>query len=579
MSLYDDASLIMYPSGYKADKIYSLKPTDGSGDLTFTRASTATRVNADGLIEGVRTNSILYSEQFNDASWTKSNATITANNTTAPNGTLTADKVVVSANTDNVIQTGLAFVGVGNSNTISIYIKGSGSNIGKEVGLYIDRDGVGTYEASTVVGTLTAEWQRIEVTHTWVNSQSSVRFKISQAIATTPASEFFIWGAQLEASASATEYIPTTTAAVSVGMLADVPRIDYTGGGCGSLLLEKQSTNLALYSEQFDNAYWTKFDDVITANSSISPDGTTNADKTTPNTTNTFHGIFRNIGSLGAGTYCGSVFLKANGYNFGYIRLTSNASANYIVVINLTNGQFTATSQSGSPTGTSFKVDNYGNGWFRLSATSTQTSGDFYMMFGASNVAVPTFTSDIPSFAGNGTSGIYVWGAQIEASSYKTSYIPTLASSVTRLADSASKTGISSLIGQTQGTIFLDFVAQASSTSGSHIWITGTSGNEIGIYGNTQFIFYSSGGVSINGGGYTTGQRYKLAFAYKNNDYVAYVNGVQKGTDTSATVPATSALYVNSYSDFTEIQNKQVNQALLFPTRLTNTQLAELTTI
>ena len=135
------------------------------------------------------------------------------------------------------------------------------------------------------------------------------------------------------------------------------------------------------------------------------------------------------------------------------------------------------------------------------------------------------------------------------------------------------------MIGQTQGTIFLDFVAQASSASGSHIWITGTSGNEIGIYGNSQFIFYSSGGVSINAGGYTTGQRYKLAFAYKNNDYVAYVNGVLKGTDTSATVPATSALYINSYSDFTEIQKKQVNQAVLFPTRLTNAELATLTTI
>ena len=62
MSLYTDASLIMYPSGYKEDKIYSLKPTDGSGDLTFTRASTATRVNAEGLIEKVRTNVVLYSQ-------------------------------------------------------------------------------------------------------------------------------------------------------------------------------------------------------------------------------------------------------------------------------------------------------------------------------------------------------------------------------------------------------------------------------------------------------------------------------------------------------------------------------------
>jgi type 1 fimbria pilin len=94
MSTYDDASLIYYPSGYKEDKIYSLKPTDGSGDLTFTRASSATRVNSDGLIESPRTNLVLYSEEFDNAYWTKTNVTITANATTAPDGNLTADKLV-----------------------------------------------------------------------------------------------------------------------------------------------------------------------------------------------------------------------------------------------------------------------------------------------------------------------------------------------------------------------------------------------------------------------------------------------------------------------------------------------------
>ena len=124
----------------------------------------------------------------------------------------------------------------------------------------------------------------------------------------------------------------------------------------------------------------------------------------------------------------------------------------------------------------------------------------------------------------------------------------------------------------------MDFVAQTTTTAQSHIWL-GAVGSEIGVYGTSSFQFYSSGGVNIGGGAFVTGQRYKIAFAYKANDYVAYVNGVQKGTDTSATVPATSALYINSYSDFTEIQKKEVNQALLFKTRLTNAELQSLTQI
>jgi hypothetical protein len=159
---------------------------------------------------------------------------------------------------------------------------------------------------------------------------------------------------------------------------------------------------------------------------------------------------------------------------------------------------------------------------------------------------------------------------------YATSYIPTLGSASTRGSDAASKTGISSLIGQTEGTLFLDFVAQTTTTAQSHIWL-GAAGSEIGVYGPSSFVFYSSGGVSINGGAFVTGQRYKIAFGYKANDYVVYVNGVQKGTDTSATVPAMSALYINSYSDFTETQKRDVNQVLLFPTRLSNADLAALT--
>ena len=90
-SFYTDASLVMIPSGYKDQKVYCAKPVDGSADLTFSRASNATRVNSSGLVEKVRTNLALYSEDLTNAAWTNFNMTISANATTAPNGTTTAD--------------------------------------------------------------------------------------------------------------------------------------------------------------------------------------------------------------------------------------------------------------------------------------------------------------------------------------------------------------------------------------------------------------------------------------------------------------------------------------------------------
>jgi len=96
-SFYEDASLVVIPSGYKTSKIYAEKPTDGSGDLTFTRASGATRVASNGLIEKVRTNLVLQSQAMENASWSNFAITVSANSDTAPDGTLTADKLVPTA--------------------------------------------------------------------------------------------------------------------------------------------------------------------------------------------------------------------------------------------------------------------------------------------------------------------------------------------------------------------------------------------------------------------------------------------------------------------------------------------------
>ena len=148
MSLYDDASLIMYPSGYKANKIYSLKPTNGSGDFDFTRASTATRVNADGLIESVasgvpridytgggcgklllepqRTNKQTNSEQINTTNYPiSSEISVTANTGTAPDGAATADKIIpTTTSAYHQVQSDLA--SANGFDFVSVFVKASG---------------------------------------------------------------------------------------------------------------------------------------------------------------------------------------------------------------------------------------------------------------------------------------------------------------------------------------------------------------------------------------------------------------------------------------------------------------------
>jgi len=564
MSLYTDASLIMYPSGYKEDKIYSLKPTDGSGDLTFTRASTATRVNSDGLIEGVRTNTFLYSEDFSDATWVKERISVSSNVTTAPDGTSTADKIV--ENTDNNSHRARQ-----NANstqnveyTLSYYLKASERTKARIVagGLNASAD----FDLSTglIIGSPTLctasivsagnGWYRCAITYTQTSATSAIQLHLVAIL--NGAGDFvytgngtsgvFVWGAQLEASVSATDYIPTTSAAVSVGMLADVPRIDYTGGGCGKLLLESQRTNLATYSEQFDNAAWTKNTGVsVVANQYTSPDGYVNADKLvgatgTDRTTLTLIRSFTGLSSSTA--YTASLYIYKDNATQAtmYIR---DASTGVIVSESVTLVA----------------------GWQRI--TKTMTTG--------------AVTNAVNWYLGNTDGDVGIWGAQLELGSYVSSYIPTLASSVTRLADLASKTGISSLIGQTEGTLFID--VDLTSRGGNTYFAIApnilATAAYIGIgFTSTRIVFeVVNSGLQANIINFNSATgRFKIAAVYKENDFALYVNGVQIGTDNSGTVPACSQLGLFAYA---QTQTVIYNSAILFPTRLSNTDLAALTTL
>jgi hypothetical protein len=337
-----------------------------------------------------------------------------------------------------------------------------------------------------------------------------------------------------------------------------VPRLDYLGSTCPRLLLEPQRTNSAQYSEQADNAYWLKYQCSLTANQGVSPDGYTNADLLTMSA-NGIGVIYRNISTAGAV----SCFMKVNSLGSGnfYISVDGVGEATWNA-----NGVKTNTPAAG----TSYDGVSYGNGWYRF--TYVVSSGTT-INFGIAGATT-----------GN---SIFLWGMQNEASAaYATSYIPTLGASVTRVADAAYKYSASALIGQTAGTIFLDFVWDGLGTSSvdnalfsiglqeygtSNIAISNYNG---AIYGRVTIGTSIEATISF-GAMMTAGTRYKAALAYANNDVVLYVNGLSYGSDTSASIPAVSSVHFeNAYPNA-----KKVNQALVFKTRLTNAQLAELTAL
>jgi hypothetical protein len=387
-----------------------------------------------------------------------------------------------------------------------------------------------------------------------------------------------VWNCQYETGDIATPYIATTTAAVSVGPVSGLPRLDYLGSTCPRLLLEPQRTNLQTNSENGTGANWGNALRVnVTANQVASPDGYVNADSIADTAVNGTHWFETSFSATSGTAYTLSLFAKANTlsqvtiYGFTDNVVFSGQQA----IFNVSNG--TVVSNTGGGT---TNVVNYGNGWYRVSLTLTAgATATGYFGFGLAKNGSSSYTGD--------GSSLYMWGIQLESGAYATSYIPTLGASVTRVADVASKTGISSLIGQTEGTLFGEFTFTGV-TPLMHMFAS-----VAGSYANAVYVqTYSSTGISlqvwngavnqvgINKSGLTVGQNIKFAAAYKNNDFVFYVNGLQAGASSSGTVPSgLSQLEVGGYNEGGSpfIWSSSMKQALLFKTRLTNSQLAELT--
>jgi hypothetical protein len=600
--LLNSASLVMIPSGYKEDVVYSQIPTDGSGDLSFTRASNGTRVNSSGLVEVCPWNLADDSNGFGGLS-----AITKTTGQVSPIDSTSGNLLTATGSGEHYSGTASLTVVVGNSYTYSVYGKFvQGINLalrtvfanGNEdistiwnlsTGALLQNATAHTNPTITAVGN---GYYRCSITYTPTSVPAfPLLFRLQMAVGTnlsftaSSGDGFLAYGAQINNGALA-PYFPTNDR-------LNVPRLTYQngGGGCPSLLLEKQSTNEFVRSEQFDNASWIKGANLsVTANSIVSPDGTQNADTVTNSGANSVY-IYQLSQAQGT-TWTTSLYAKKGTNKYLGIAITAYSYVNerYQPVFNLDDGTIQAQNTSGTNvSNTSCSITPVGNGWYRITATGTFVAGADYcyaVIQSSNNTNYQPDTATGSLDWTNATNGnAYLWGAQIEASSYPTSYIPTTSSSATRVADVCSKTGISSLIGQTEGVLFADVNVNITGTAANFAGIAindGTSSNVIGFGyyqdGRIQAVSFVSGSLVVNinlpSFGLTSGS-HKFALAYKLNDYVLYVDGVQVGSDTSASVPATSVFLLSDLVG----ADISYNQAILFKTRLTNAELASLTTI
>lgn len=520
--LLNQASLVMIPSGYKEDTVFSQIPTDGTGDLSFTRASNGTRINSAGLVEVCPWNLVRYSEDFSNATWGKVSATITANTTVAPNGTTTADTLVITSG-GYLLQQPTISIGVGFAVTISIYAKNQTNNFLLFGGATPAGNDVYTIQDAG------NGWYRHINTRTFTASGTSVQFIIYDQVGTN-----FIWGAQLNIGSTAKPYFPTTDR-------LNVPRLTYQngGGGCPSLLLEKQATNYLKWSNDFTQSAWVASASITrTANYATSPDGTQTATRIQWNGTD--GELYQYLGV--AAPTRSSVYIKGTAGQ----------------VVNFCLNQITLTGE-----------------WQRIDASSIPDGSNTW------------FGIITKSSVGHTATDFLLWGGQGEAGSYATSLIFTTSSSATRVADACYKTGISSLIGQTEGTIFVDSVLTHSTTNNEYlIQVSASASNRFFIYrealSNKLGCFALIGSTQIYTqltSGAITG-RVKAAFAYQSGSFAFYVNGTQIGVSTAtfSTPPTMDRLDIDSNAGL-ENGYYNYNEAVLFKTRLTNAELASLTTI
>lgn len=361
----------------------------------------------------------------------------------------------------------------------------------------------------------------------------------------------------------------------------DSPRLDYDPATLvpKGLLIEEQRTNLLTYSEQFDNAAWGKINSSISINAIVSPDGTTNADKLIENTTSGTHDVRRTVTASASTAYTQTIFVKAGERTKGQIQMFGNSGGS-TVVFDLSAGTSTATGSYGGWSSASTTITNCGNGWYKITNTATTNAGLTALVY----ACLLTDAAGSGVYTGDDTSGFYIWGAQVEAGAFATSYIPTVASQVTRTADTAIMT-TSGWYNQAGGTILCSFAMEGLvTTSGTgDIWRIDNSevqGESIRLRQSTviggadayslanNVVQFDTNSISL-----TPGVIAKTAVAFTTNSARLVKDGsLIIPEDTSVTLPTINRLILTG-------SNKWIRNFVYYPSRLADSVLEGVTTL
>ena len=607
-----------HKAGVTGAGIFSLAPLDLRFALqktldprvTFTRASTGTFVGSDGLIktattnearfdhnpitgeslgllvEEARTNLITTSEALANIT----GASITNNTTTAPDGLVTADTLTEDTSTGAHSVNTASITWVGNTTyTFSIFLK---ANTRNQVNLafgsssfWVNSQRNATFDLSTgtviatggspVVSSIEAYpngWYRCRVTATTIAAPGSSTVQIQLYVSGSTSytgngtSGMFFWGAQLEANAFPTSYIPTTTATAT--RAADVASV--TGANFGVT-----RTNLILQSEDFsDSITWVRTNSSVTANAATAPDGTTTADKLIVNNgiTSSSARITQTIvKAASATTYTHTVFAKTGESGTGTLQIiftdtatTSNSATSSFSTV---SGTITvAASAQGTFTNASSTITEFANGWYRCSltvTTSTETS------------IQSRIYSRLPT-TGNGTSGLLIWGAQLETGSTATAYIPTTTAAVSVFE--------SSFYNQTEGTVFAASSVKSSSWTTGVLWDIGSGG----AFGTGSYINWNGSQWTLNPNTapvnmtsiVTTLASAANAAALKGNDSIIAANGLLGAVDSSCSMPAnptTLTIGKGGWSGASNWFNGTIKRLTYWPVRLADPTLVSIT--
>ena len=535
----------------------------------FTRASTATHVGPTGLI-GHAENLAIYSEQFNFYTESGNIVYEGSNLATAPNGTLTADRIRFTGGTTGSLlrsSTG-AFAG---SKVITLWVKHVPTSdvVGAAFRLKFG-------DAVSSDFTATTQWQRFE----FVTTDNASSFLGIVAPSTGSTQTFDIWGIQYQRGTFSTEYLPTTTAAV-YGARFDHDPITLA---CKGLLIEESRTNLALQSENHPSATWNKTGVTVASATNTAPNGSTTSNLVSEDSSTGLHRIFQSTAYVTGTSYSISCFLKYAGRQFVAISHPA-VTLNNIAIFDIQNGTISL-----SQSGITSSITAYPNGWYRcvVNGVAATTATQSHIIQGSTTGGTLT-----GSYTGLNGAAFYIYGSQVEAGAFPTSYIPTTTASVVRSADICSITGASftSFYNQSEGTLFADATPLAISqlshvlginTTGLNnahsIWKSNSAISGVGL----RWVATTTNGSSPQSLISTTTDiattRSKLSYAYKTDDMVFVANGSLVGTDTSGTMPTSTAMRIGSRDDGTGFYlNGHLASIRYYKKRLANAKLQALT--